>query len=167
MLTAFLLPSKKLKGHQIIGELRHLNRYLIALPWIERSPDHWWVTTRLMPKKLIELHWKVTRSLVSYDSPRCMDDCFATLKGHQIIGELRQNFVKEKVKGINWKVTRSLVSYDLKTLLILPMWNNWKVTRSLVSYDRNEVPVVENIVLKGHQIIGELRQLSCEGHKCL
>ena len=35
----------KLKGHQIIGELRLLRACLSFFERIEGSPDHWWVTT--------------------------------------------------------------------------------------------------------------------------
>ena len=80
-----------LKGHQIIGELRQLSSYFRILDIIEGSPDHWWVTTEAIKKRLhgksIEgspdhwwvtttyccynlwtwCYWRVTRSLVSYD----------------------------------------------------------------------------------------------------
>ena len=82
----------QLKGHQIIGELRP---YPIAIEdsWviIERSPDHWWVTTE------------------GYH----LFFCFMSLKGHQIIGELRPALSASSwIDQRNWKVTRSLVSYD-------------------------------------------------------
>ena len=57
---------------------------------IEGSPDHWWVTTiKCWP--IFNLH---------------------SLKGHQIIGELRRNKDKQTSRTNNWRVTRSLVSYD-------------------------------------------------------
>ena len=150
---------KILKGHQIIGELRLTNRCNHLCTWIERSPDHWWVTTCKTPCTYFDCNWKVTRSLVSYD--------WAT------------NFLASHP---NWKVTRSLVSYDngvwairhgfiLKghqiigelrlatTIARADNWN-WKVTRSLVSYDWTTNFLASAPILKGHQIIGELRQ-SC------
>ena len=126
---------RSLKGHQIIGELRP--ELSVSLHWhpIERSPDHWWVTT----------------------SPPASSMDFSILKGHQIIGELRRIPYCSHNLGTYWKVTRSLVSYDY-TLLQSQPWHlierspdhwwvttkifiqtrcshNWKVTRSLVSYD--------------------------------
>ena len=56
-----------MKGHQIIGELRHPVDLGGHAPNIEGSPDHWWVTTEVGV-------WIVV---------------VRTLKGHQIIGELR------------------------------------------------------------------------------
>ena len=79
-----------LKGHQIIGELRRLSRFLTLLTrdWrvtrslvsydvypiasitfepIEGSPDHWWVTTSVDGQLWDKDYWRVTRSLVSYD----------------------------------------------------------------------------------------------------
>ena len=128
---------------------------------IERSPDHWWVTTRFIRYKFIRSYWKVTRSLVSYDFDvvfikimidieRSPDHWWVTtflqkrltknvsLKGHQIIGELRHNLLCGYGFYSNWKVTRSLVSYDfLYFFLHLSLY--WKVTRSLVSYDKISV----------------------------
>ena len=103
-----------LKGHQIIGELRLCFQQLsYSLPYwkvtrslvsydvqylfyhqseseIERSPDHWWVTTLFLSFRL----------------------CSAILKGHQIIGELRLSVLLSVLLIEDWKVTRSLVSYD-------------------------------------------------------
>ena len=132
-------PTLWLKGHQIIGELRppfssesiwarnwKVTRSLVSYdeqgvsylehPYIERSPDHWWVTT----------------------PTNARDDSSIALKGHQIIGELRQ--------------TTNVVFFT-KT--------NWKVTRSLVSYDFNSFRKSKHNTLKGHQIIGELRLYWC------
>ena len=104
----------KLKGHQIIGELRPLMTHYIhlqELDWkvtrslvsydlfvcasinatiIERSPDHWWVTTYFPSSFRSWKDWKVTRSLVSYDFNRFFSKLNSKLKGHQIIGELRR-----------------------------------------------------------------------------
>ena len=81
--------------------------------FIERSPDHWWVTTG----KQQFYTW------------------LFTLKGHQIIGELRLYPTSSRIISGDWKVTRSLVSYDhcLPEAFLQPF--DWKVTRSLVSYD--------------------------------
>ena len=104
-----------LKGHQIIGELRLLLKDC-SLPsaLIERSPDHWWVTTTPL-------------------CPLCPQD---KLKGHQIIGELRRSCISHDDLLYDWKVTRSLVSYDLSLVTQRMTNTNWKVTRSLVSYDQ-------------------------------
>ena len=129
---------KGLKGHQIIGELRHL--CLVEPPLVH------------------------------------------TLKGHQIIGELRRLREAALQKPANWRVTRSLVSYDLfivVNVILIPYWRvtrslvsydesmkryeealDWRVTRSLVSYDDGNTLEVRLLRLKGHQIIGELRQIS-------
>ena len=128
--------------------------------FIERSPDHWWVTTNLSAL--------ITRSV--------------TLKGHQIIGELRLNIVFIIVViDKNWKVTRSLVSYDT---LFLPVSTSFSLKGHQIigelrlsnatlptvgtgierSPDHWWVTTCFHIVLhwttsklKGHQIIGELR----------
>ena len=81
--------SEQLKGHQIIGELRLRQTSKHPYGLIERSPDHWWVTTVILKRLSIGIHWKVTRSLVSYDIDRIFKDNWCILKGHQIIGELR------------------------------------------------------------------------------
>ena len=110
---SLLKKSHRLKGHQIIGELRQgfcrwskmasnwkVTRSLVSYDmaklavslysFIERSPDHWWVTTRALA---------ITRAR-------------AELKGHQIIGELRLCASINATISPHWKVTRSLVSYD-------------------------------------------------------
>ena len=79
---------------------------------IEGSPDHWWVTTQIGKAPSLWRNWRVTRSLVSYDSGLeglqdfeliegspdhwwvttsglSLTICTSLLKGHQIIGELR------------------------------------------------------------------------------
>ena len=89
-----------LKGHQIIGELRHCSISFVMTRLIERSPDHWWVTT-------VGLVVVVT---------------VAVLKGHQIIGELRPSIRFVRVSTIHWKVTRSLVSYDLMLNDCIPVF---------------------------------------------
>ena len=132
------LIISKLKGHQIIGELRLYLGVFFFSGFIEGSPDHWWVTThnplywadlaKLKGHQIIgelrlhrqryqrlDLHWRVTRSLVSYDQQQLQtlmkhliegspDHWWVTtlcsssvteckwLKGHQIIGELRLNY---------------------------------------------------------------------------
>ena len=112
---------------------------LKALPLlkIERSPDHWWVTTFI---------WKwVCGHLFIERSP---DHWWVTTFLH-----------KANTVRLNWKVTRSLVSYDVKFFNINPVADYWRVTRSLVSYDVEKVEIhFYGIWLKGHQIIGELRR---------
>ena len=126
----------ELKGHQIIGELRLPETKKRKLVKIERSPDHWWVTTLSVKDAYWAEDWKVTRSLVSYDLLlNSLTQC-VSLKGHQIIGELRLKADFSRVSNGNWKVTRSLVSYDVL-----------------------RVRMIVFIVLKGHQIIGELRPI--------
>ena len=148
---------------------------------IEGSPDHWWVTTTTIGSYMktsywrvtrslvsydlsqttlpnVGLDWRVTRSLVSYDLPKVGLVFVVVLKGHQIIGELRQpskhwypsNLLLKGHQIIgelrppsvslllsfrNWRVTRSLVSYDVTINLPCSFFFNWRVTRSLVSYD--------------------------------
>ena len=150
----------KLKGHQIIGELRLEYKFTLWGVKIERSPDHWWVTTmaikpairywnwkvtrslvsydvRVLHRNYLVLDWKVTRSLVSYDWSFTFSSISKTkLKGHQIIGELRLSLITLTDFFSHWKVTRSLVSYDEKKRAHYKICHDWKVTRSLVSYDR-------------------------------
>ena len=103
----------------------------------------------------------VTRSLVSYD-PRSWAWCsnHAVLKGHQIIGELRLSCVLLSLFKYNWRVTRSLVSYDLREYRkvnrhhIEGSPDHWWVTTWLCLYSASD------LWLKGHQIIGELRQIA-------
>ena len=151
-----------LKGHQIIGELRHKgSKYLLSCWIIERSPDHWWVTTA------------IARVRYNINIERSPDHWWVTT----LYGSIFHIF-------INWKVTRSLVSYDLILQIFSVTLPYWKVTRSLVSYDSDitlqsvGVWVIERSPdhwwvttytdvylhclsgLKGHQIIGELRPWS-------
>ena len=143
-LPPLLLLAHKLKGHQIIGELRRVS--LIACSrviFIERSPDHWWVTTLQLLLSILTI----------------------TLKGHQIIGELRQSIKSSTVAFVNWKVTRSLVSYDGTPLLggengsIERSPDHWWVTTICIFWWEM------HLILKGHQIIGELRPLTCRSCK--
>ena len=108
---------------------------IIKICSIERSPDHWWVTTSSEVCSRIHSNWKVTRSLVSYDLLLFFVLFFLLLKGHQIIGELRLLCSGSRFPSGDWKVTRSLVSYDSTSPSLMRMSLNWKVTRSLVSYD--------------------------------
>ena len=127
--------NSKLKGHQIIGELR-LNRMIIYIFFvIERSPDHWWVTTSISSVELKQGgYWKVTRSLVSYDSQ---------------LQDMEQLFEIERSPD-HWWVTTNFFS-------LCSVFIYWKVTRSLVSYDLLSFFSLCSVLLKGHQIIGELR----------
>ena len=93
--TNFVIKHIKLKGHQIIGELRLDKLFQTILP----------------------CHWKVTRSLVSYDLSTALSSTLPLrLKGHQIIGELRPLRDSHTTFPKDWKVTRSLVSYDIAYL---------------------------------------------------
>ena len=112
----------------IINKLNH----------IERSPDHWWVTTE----------FDIVFSLSGL------------LKGHQIIGELRQSKHSSRIVTNNWKVTRSLVSYDHLTsdqYDQIYLLKGHQITGEL----RLRTFLIKKIrKLKGHQIIGELRQIA-------
>ena len=126
--------------------------------WIEGSPDHWWVTTRWWPLYQCWWNWRVTRSLVSYDMKTTSLTCSFSLKGHQIIGELRQinGSIRcwDLIEGSPdhwWVTTNGLSCFDSHF--------NWRVTRSLVSYDIYYFKYAWWTGLKGHQIIGELRLL--------
>ena len=114
--TSIFICSYKplpLKGHQIIGELRPSRcAKTCDTQLIERSPDHWWVTTVFNMRYIWYPNWKVTRSLVSYDPAAPAIPNSLRLKGHQIIGELRQIIAINHTVPYYWKVTRSLVSYD-------------------------------------------------------
>ena len=153
---------------------------LNPLPLIERSPDHWWVTPRNNLRARLTWDWKVTRSLVSYAITSEIRGDSQVLKGHQIIGELRLQYSAEM--KVVLEIERSPDHWWV-TPIIPPIlsWNeDWKVTRSLVSYASNGklLPPITNIerspdhwwvtplfklsgtkvfILKGHQIIGELR----------
>ena len=104
------------------------------------------------------------------------------LKGHQIIGELRRITYSHHDFTTYWRVTRSLVSYDLATNFLASapiiegspdhwwvttkVWcvrccvciegspDHWWVTTPLLLY------YLKLLILKGHQIIGELRRNS-------
>ena len=131
---------------------------LLSRASIERSPDHWWVTTLFYALKDVEL----------------------ILKGHQIIGELRLFYFSMLELYMDWKVTRSLVSYDApqncKQILsqIERSPDHWWVTTkadiTTILFERIErspdhwwvtTPAYlqdgKQFQLKGHQIIGELR----------
>ena len=103
----------QLKGHQIIGELRQLFACSKTFRKIERSPDHWWVTTIC--------HYKNRNSI--------------KLKGHQIIGALRLDSCYTSLLGsIEWSPDHWWVTTYKQKEATLP--HNWMVTRSLVSYDK-------------------------------
>ena len=161
--------SVRLKGHQIIGELRLGAKLLKEYGVIERSPDHWWVTT-------------TGTSLVSR---------VRKLKGHQIIGELRHSFAKLFKSFIiierspdHWWVTTARDDKDTAAAVIerspdhwwvttnticlmLILHQYWKVTRSLVSYDMVDRTQMNYMKLKGHQIIGELRRSHLYVEECV
>ena len=126
---------------------------------------YWKVTRSLVSydKEVIhrdtfDVNWKVTRSLVSYDFEPEALKAEKSLKGHQIIGELRLTVVVVfDLAMINWKVTRSLVSYD--SICVCFIISN-RIERSpdhwwVTTYPRGFCCFWH--VLKGHQIIGELR----------
>ena len=160
LLPTTVLQRLKLKGHQIIGELRLPLISTAESSEIEGSPDHWWVTTLRLPSVVLLLK----------------------LKGHQIIGELRQVCGGRLYACFHWRVTRSLVSYDCRYVVPNAKCWHWRVTRSLVSYDlvnkivrffiliegspdhwwvttTQSLSKIVGYWLKGHQIIGELRPL--------
>ena len=125
---------------------------------IERSPDHWWVTTSVIQYFVLPVlierspdHWWVTTAQKHRNTPEHI------LKGHQIIGELRPKELSKKTYCSNWKVTRSLVSYDAFKLSDITLQrierspDHWWVTTSNVTI------AFLWFRLKGHQIIGELR----------
>ena len=147
-----------LKGHQIIGELRHRYSFNLALA----------------------TNWKVTRSLVSYDHFYLSFFIYPLLlKGHQIIGELRPAFKDSEhtlqLKGHqiigelrlrranfgsmtsierspdHWWVTTMFSRTTIGSYMIERSPDHWWVTTVVV------VLLVVMMILKGHQIIGELR----------
>ena len=126
---------------------------------IERSPDHWWVTTSPSGREPLQMNWKVTRSLVSYDIHQYLRIVWNRLKGHQIIGELRRNWASCSIHAVLLKGHQIIGELRPAYLTITSYFGDWKVTRSLVSYDGVGKVVVVVVVLKGHQIIGELRQI--------
>ena len=172
----------KLKGHQIIGELRpFVLLFFILVCCIEGSPDHWWVTTVGYFLLFRSHDWRVTRSLVSYDNSLSYKEGGKQIEGspdHWWVTTSVPLHIRELLR--NWRVTRSLVSYDRIDISILFILIYWRVTRSLVSYDNAEitsliplsiegspdhwwvttkqrVALLYSLPLKGHQIIGELR----------
>ena len=129
---------------------------------IEGSPDRWWVTTPVFSRTNIGSYiegspdrWWVTTSRTTIGS------YMKTLKGHQIVGELRPVYNLCLVEPpLDWRVTRSLVSYDnclsfdIKEPTIEGSPDRWWVTTSSVCN------VMRWFKLKGHQIVGELRRYS-------
>ena len=111
---------------------------IICCSVIERSPDHWWVTTTAAAiYPTASTNWKVTRSLVSYDIYSFNRAAPTTrLKGHQIIGELRHLKLKSSF-SFCWLKGHQIIG-ELRLL-----------KACLSSLERT---------LKGHQIIGELRR---------
>ena len=126
--------------------------------------------------------WRVTRSLVSYDKGLVDIEDFDVLKGHQIIGELRQkatNLYEEvSIEGspdhwwvttltrsltlafLDWRVTRSLVSYDFfYSYSCIAVTIEWSPDHWWVTTKYWEILLVRP-TLKGHQIFGELRQIA-------
>ena len=117
---------------------------------------------------------------MSYDYEKIWQRSCKWLKGHQIIGELRLecSYLYDRYSYIegspdHWWVTTHVTipcQYPLliegspdhwwvTTLFISCkiFFLNWRVTRSLVSYDNSDFIPTPKAVLKGHQIIGELR----------
>ena len=146
----------------LVSYVRHLFEQPIS--WlIEGSPDRWWVT-----------------SATSFFASAPI-----SLKGHQIVGELRpcsnQELLASSIEGSPdrwwvtstshnnaarskyWRVTRSLVSYVLVLFFQSFSSLNWRVTRSLVSYVKVRCISAKMQRLKGHQIVGELRPLPKTG----
>ena len=93
---------------------------------------------------------------MSYDTSEIRGDSQVRLKGHQIIGELRQVARSGATRTVDWKVTRSLVSYDYCN----HNNNNNKLKGHQIIGELRLYPLqqlLSNQLLKGHQIIGELR----------
>ena len=127
-----------LKGHQIIGELRLLLKtQILHLLRIEGSPDHWWVTTAFKDSDTtFAKDWRVTRSLVSYDTYFCVFWSHLFIEGspdHWWVTTLLPSFCSchPSIEGSpdHWWVT---TTGDRKWTVWLKYW---RVTRSLVSYD--------------------------------
>ena len=175
-----VVPKISLKGHQIIGELRLIICCQIAHCLIERSPDHWWVTTCSFAAEENPLRLKGHQIIGELRPSSMQKDTFQWLKGHQIIGELRPfklslQTLPTVLKGHQIigelrprKNLLSLARVRLKGHQIIGELRPgrydlmlgagyWKVTRSLVSYDRKSHVIELGAQLKGHQIIGELR----------
>ena len=102
----------------------------------------------------------VTRSLVSYDFNSSSSSLAAFIEWSPDHWWVTTFIINLLHLAKNWMVTRSLVSYDLcfrnKELLSLIEWSpdHWWVTTS-VGYFGTAI-----VILNGHQIIGELRQLN-------
>ena len=110
--------------------------------YIERSPDHWWVTTcAVMPKRhqaLIERspdHWWVTTNRVIFFKALLL------LKGHQIIGELRQMQLYMMQQALHWKVpdhwwvtTQTMHLIDTRSMIERSPDHWWVTTNSFVSF---------------------------------
>ena len=130
------------------------------LLFIEGSPDHWWVTTLCIFRRVLfrslKGHQIIGELRLGYKS-FCSSSHI--LKGHQIIGELRLKPFGLSGEWRHWRVTRSLVSYDQENLPDVLNHLYWRVTRSLVSYDGFYINLQLYLKLKGHQIIGELRHI--------
>ena len=115
-----------------------LGAFQFGINLIERSPDHWWVTTNYL------------EVLSSFSS---------LLKGHQIIGELRLHLIEQPPLRRLLKGHQIIGELRLLLSYYATSTSNWKVTRSLVSYDFVSILELTIVIkLKGHQIIGELRQ---------
>ena len=154
------LAHVRLKGHQIIGELR------LVLTHRHKGGAHWRVTRSLVSYDNLcycnpsnHYYWRVTRSLVSYDFPYFYHTIRSPqLKGHQIIGELRPVCLFPFLKVLVLKGHQIIGELRLASFVWFTWFSNWRVTRSLVSYDVKSLSKPLPASLKGHQIIGELRQ---------
>ena len=103
---------------------------------IEMSPDHWWVTTKFVYYKLTTIHWKVTRSLVSYDLLPHAKCWFSS---------------KIERSPDHWWVTTRFFHTERDFPMIERSPDHWWVTT------KPNKPYKGFFGLKGHQIIGELR----------
>ena len=133
----FKLP-KKLKGHQIIGELRLMTPTLHCIMW------DWRVTRSLVSYDLISNlqsipleDWRVTRSLVSYDYSYLININNRVIEG----------------SPDHWWVTTAFFISSAKVFFIEGSPDHWWVT----TWPFNSASIFAR--LKGHQIIGELRPL--------
>ena len=148
----------RLKGHQIIGELRLFQ--LSALENPLRLKGHQ-IIGELRPSLVFQprflSNWRVTRSLVSYDHVGFQIGVESYIEGSPDHWWVTTLLRQDNIEILYWRVTRSLVSYDSKKSWC-SLSVNWRVTRSLVSYDQSLPLNQKPSILKGHQIIGELRQ---------
>ena len=106
-----------------------------SVAFIERSPDHWWVTTTTVLAVVVTLgierspdHWWVTTFKLSDITLQRIERS----PDHWWV--TTESKFTEADCIPDWKVTRSLVSYDWWEWSFNWQICDWKVTRSLMSY---------------------------------